>query len=181
MHDSVGCRRSRCSLRLHASPNTKESLVAFHCRYAVLRNQKKNCSNRNVAFISISSACIITMVGVGVEEPDPHVQATITDVSFPSAFVSVANIVFAYLGHAGFFTFMSELKDPKDFPKALYVLQAFDVTFYLVVAIVVYRYAGADVESPALGSTAETVKRIAYGIAIPTIIVAGVVYIHVRT
>lgn len=100
-------------------------------------------------------------------------------VAFADAFLSVTNIIFAYAGHVAFFSFISEFKNPRDFPKALAVLQISDTTMYIVVAIVVYRYAGDSVDSPALGSTSDTVARIAYGIAIPTIIVAGVIYGHV--
>lgn len=50
---------------------------------------------------------------------------------------------------------------------------------YLIVAVVTYRYAGRDVESPALSSTSPMVKKVAYGIAIPTILVAGVINGHV--
>ena len=52
---------------------------------------------------------------------------------------------------------------------------------YLVAAIVIYRYAGTDVASPALGSTSSTVEKVAYGIAIPTIVVAGVINGHVAS
>ena len=52
---------------------------------------------------------------------------------------------------------------------------------YLVVAIVVYRYAGNKVTSPALGSASKLVSKVAYGIAIPTIIIAGVIYGHVAS
>jgi amino acid permease len=68
-----------------------------------------------------------------------------------------------------FFSFISELKDPRDFPKALYLLQITDTVMYIIVAAVVYRYAGQDVASPALGSTGRVVKKIAYGIALPTV------------
>lgn len=44
---------------------------------------------------------------------------------------------------------------------------------YLIVAIVTYRYAGTDVASPALGSTSPLLRKVAYGIAIPTIVIAG--------
>ena len=50
---------------------------------------------------------------------------------------------------------------------------------YLIVAIVTYRYAGHDVASPALGSTSPVLRKIAYGIAIPTIVIAGVINGHV--
>lgn len=44
---------------------------------------------------------------------------------------------------------------------------------YVIVSIVIYRYAGTDVASPALGSTSPLLEKIAYGIAIPTIVIAG--------
>ena len=44
---------------------------------------------------------------------------------------------------------------------------------YLLVAIVIYVYAGASVASPALGSTSLLLQKLAYGIAIPTIVIAG--------
>ncbi|KAK5125164.1 hypothetical protein LTR85_000840 [Meristemomyces frigidus] len=131
-----------------------------------------------VSFFSILSAVMITMIGLGIEQPDPVVQATVKT-GFATAFASTTNIIFAYAGHVAFFSFISELKEPRDFPKALYTLQICDTTLYVVVAIVVYRYAGADVASPALGSTGTTVKKVAYGIALPTIVIAGVIYAHV--
>ena len=50
---------------------------------------------------------------------------------------------------------------------------------YLLVAIVTYCYAGTGVASPALGSTSPLLQKIAYGMAIPTIVVAGVINAHV--
>ncbi|KJX98785.1 amino acid transporter like protein [Zymoseptoria brevis] len=131
-----------------------------------------------VSAISIVAAVVITMVGVGIERPDPNVQAT-TKVAFAPAFLSVTNIIFAFAGHLAFFSFISEMKKPQDFPKALILLQATDIGLYLIAAIVIYRYAGPEVASPALGSTNDTVKRVAYGIALPTIVIAGVIYAHV--
>lgn len=61
------------------------------------------------------------------------------------------------------------MKRPQDFPRALYLLQGLDTAMYLVAAVVIYYYAGPDVSSPALGSTSETVRKVAYGIAIPTV------------
>ena len=50
---------------------------------------------------------------------------------------------------------------------------------YLIVAVVTYCYAGTDVASPALGSTSPLLRKFAYGIAIPTIVVSGVINGHV--
>ena len=64
---------------------------------------------------------------------------------------------------------IAELKDPKDFPKALTLLQCLDISIYLVAAIVIYCYAGDRVASPALGSASPLISKIAYGIALPTV------------
>lgn len=71
------------------------------------------------------------------------------------------------------------MKDPKDFPKSLCMLQGFEIVFYTVASAVIYRYAGQNVTSPALGSAGIVVRKVAYGIAIPTIVIAGVVLGHV--
>jgi hypothetical protein len=90
-------------------------------------------------------------------------------------------------GHVAFFSFAAELRDPKDFTKALLFMQTLAVSFYVVISAVIYYYAGPLVASPALGSASPLVRKIAFGIALPTIIVAGVVngsvackYIYIR-
>lgn len=50
---------------------------------------------------------------------------------------------------------------------------------YLVSSVVIYYYAGMQVRSPALDSASPIVRKIAYGLAIPTIVIAGVVNGHV--
>jgi amino acid permease len=108
------------------------------------------------------------MIGVGVD-PAPNLAIVATkQTAFAKAFLSVTNIIFAYAGHVAFFSFISELRRPEEFPKALYLLQITDTILYIIVAVVVYRYTGADVKSPALGSTSPVVRRVAYGIALPT-------------
>ncbi|EMD00264.1 hypothetical protein BAUCODRAFT_64323 [Baudoinia panamericana UAMH 10762] len=148
------------------------------CICSLPRTLKKVSYMSIASFISIFSAVMVTMIGVGIEQPDPVVHATVKT-GFASAFASVTNIIFAYAGHVAFFSFISELKNPKDFPRALIFLQAWDITLYIIVALVVYRYTGPDVKSPALGSANNVVKRVAYGIALPTIIIAGIIYAHV--
>jgi hypothetical protein len=129
------------------------------------------------------------MVAVGVEKP-AHNQYSLwpkPGLKFREAFLSIANILFAYgkftphrkfnavssslslAGHVAFFGFMAELRDPRDFPKSLALLQTCDITMYIIVAIVVYIYTGATVKSPALSSAGVLVSKIAFGIAIPTV------------
>jgi len=55
-------------------------------------------------------------------------------------------------GHVAFFGFISEMEKPSDWNKALALLQITDTSLYIIVALVVYRYGGMHVASPALGS-----------------------------
>lgn len=64
---------------------------------------------------------------------------------------------------------MAELKDQRDFPKALATLQIIDISLYAIAAIVIYRYTGTTVESPALGSAGPLISKITYGLALPTV------------
>lgn len=83
--------------------------------------------------------------------------------------VAIANVVFAYAGYVAFFAFFSELRDVKDYPRALALLQVSEMTLYTVTAIVLYVLGGRDIASPSLNSVSPLFKKIAYGIAIPTV------------
>lgn len=119
--------------------------------------------------ISILVATLVTMISIGVEAPDNVQNDITTSPSFADAFLAVTNIVFAYIAHVSFFGIMSEMEDVREFPKALAMLQVVDTIMYIVTAMVIYCYAGPDVESPALSSAGPLMKKVAYGLAIPTV------------
>jgi len=132
----------------------------------------KNVSFMSIAsFISIFSAVLISMVAIGIQKPKGNTPLAVTTVlPFTDAFVSVSNIVFAYAGHSCFFGFLAEMKNPaKDWTKALIFLQVWDISLYIIAATVIYVFAGPDVSSPALGSAGPIVRKVAWGIAIPTV------------
>ncbi|KAJ5232501.1 Amino acid transporter transmembrane [Penicillium chermesinum] len=131
-----------------------------------------------VSFISILAAVLITMIALGIESPGSGVVA-VAHTNLYHGFSAVTNIVFAFCSHGAFFGLMAELRNPRDFTKSLCLLQGLDVSLYLIAAVVIYRYAGDGVVSPALGSASPVVAKVAYGIALPTIIIAGVINGHV--
>ncbi|KAI4152247.1 MAG: hypothetical protein LQ340_003040 [Diploschistes diacapsis] len=150
------------------------------CYLCTLPRKLGDVSHLAIAsFISIIAAVVVTMAAVGTEKPGGgHIDATM-QASLADAFLPVTNIVFAYAGHVAFFSFISELKRPEEYYKSLFLLQGVDTAMYLLVAGVIYAYAGENVTSPALGSSAPLFQKIAYGLAIPTIVVAGVINGHV--
>ncbi|THC93604.1 hypothetical protein EYZ11_006919 [Aspergillus tanneri] len=122
---------------------------------------------------------MITMIGVGVQRPGDGKTEVVHQTSFVKGFTAVTNIAFAYCGHPAFFGFISEMKNPRDYPKSLFMLQGFEIVMYTIISAVIYNYAGKGVTSPALGSTGPILRKVSYGIAMPTIVIAGVVLGHV--
>ena len=50
---------------------------------------------------------------------------------------------------------------------------------YLVLGCTIYHFVGQYIASPALGSAGDLMKRICYGIALPGLVVGGVLYTHI--
>ncbi|KAK4123638.1 hypothetical protein N657DRAFT_418924 [Parathielavia appendiculata] len=133
------------------------------------------------SFASIFTAVLVTMIDVGIEKPIGTTSIEVSrSVGFTSAFLAVTNIAVAFSGHSCFFGVMSEFKQPSDWPKALMLLQVCDTVLYVVVSVVIYVYVGPNVPSPALSAAgSHVVRKVIWGIAIPTIVIAGVIYGHV--
>lgn len=74
---------------------------------------------------------------------------------------------------------MSEMKNPKEYSKAVNVCMGLVTAAYLSFSLVVYKYCGKWVASPSLGSAGPTVKKIAYGIGLIGLCVSGALYVHV--
>jgi amino acid permease len=131
--------------------------------------------------LSIVVATLITVGDVGVSRPiGDGVIEVANKLGFSTAFLAVTNIAVSFSSHSCFFTVVGEFKEPSDWPKALALLQITDTTLYLVAAVVIYVYVGPNVPSPALSASDSFVLRKAiWGIAIPTIVIAGVIYGHV--
>ena len=99
--------------------------------------------------------------------------------SFTNAIAAISSIVFSYAGVPAFFNIASEMKDFKQYNRALAICMIFLTTVYLVIGIIVYYYCGSYVTSPAPGSAGPIVKRITYGLAFPGLIVTAVLPNHV--
>lgn len=139
------------------------------CLAALPRTAEKVFWMSIISAISILVATIVTMVSIGVQAPADVQNDIVATPTFQEGFLAVTNIVFAFIAHVSFFGIMSEMQDPRDFPKALAMLQVVDTTMYVVTAMVIYCYAGPDVASPALSSAGPMMKKVAYGLAIPTV------------
>ncbi|KAI9038225.1 putative amino acid transporter [Aspergillus affinis] len=134
-----------------------------------------------ISFASILTATVFTMIAIGVQNPVSHRLQIATSHGFAKQFLAVTNILFAYIAHVAFFGFISEMQNPRDYPKSLAMLQILDTSMYVVTAVVIYCYAGPDVMSPALSSAGPVMKKVAWGLAIPTVVFSGVIHGHVAS
>ncbi|GLI78233.1 hypothetical protein PoHVEF18_006542 [Penicillium ochrochloron] len=169
---------------LGALPRTMEKVywMSVICEYisqALILEISLILTNLRLAFLSVLVATIITMITAGVEAKEHVVNEVTTEVTFREGFLAVTNIIFAYLAHIAYFGFMSEMEDPRTFNKSLAMLQIIDTVLYLVSALIIYHYIGPNVSSPAISSLSPVMSKVAWGIAIPTTILSGVVLGHV--
>jgi hypothetical protein len=68
----------------------------------------------------------------------------------------------SYSGTPAFFNVIGEMRQPKDYNKALYACQTVVTATYLTIGIVVYFYCGQYLANPALGSAGMLITRIRY-------------------
>lgn len=99
--------------------------------------------------------------------------------SFVDAVSAVSSLIFAFSGTPAFFSIVAEMRDPRQYNKALITCQSVVTGTYITIGCVVYYFCGSYVSSPALGSAGDTVKKIAYGFALPGLIVTTTLTIHV--
>ncbi|CAK1368228.1 N amino acid transport system protein [Cercospora beticola] len=140
-----------------------------------------------VGVAGILTAVFTLTIAVGVQDrpaaapqtgPFKSDFKTWGDPTFAEAMSAVSTIVFAFAGSPAFFSIASEMRNPRDFTKSLFVAQGCVSLVYLVIGVVVYYYCGSYVASPALGSAGVTMKKVCYGLALPGLIASGMLFVH---
>nr|AOR51671.1 neutral amino acid transporter [Phaffia rhodozyma] len=98
--------------------------------------------------------------------------------SFVDGIICVVNIVFSYGGSPGFLPVITEMRDPRQYTKAMFLAQTICVSLYFVITIVLWWSCGQYIASPALGSAGVLIKKIGYGIAIPGLLAGPIIFTH---
>ncbi|KAI1330339.1 amino acid transporter [Xylariaceae sp. FL0255] len=100
--------------------------------------------------------------------------------TFVSGLNAFLNISYTLIGQITLPSFIAEMKEPKDFPKALWACTVAETIIFSLVGAVIYRFTGNQyMTAPAFGSLQETYKKVAFSFMIPTIIFLGVLYASV--
>ncbi|PVH20980.1 hypothetical protein CXQ85_004496 [Candidozyma haemuli] len=95
---------------------------------------------------------------------------------------AMLNILYTFVGQITYPSFISQMKQPKDFKKALWVVTVCELITFALAGSIVYVYVGNKyMTAPAFGSLVGNYKKIAYSFALPTILFLGSLYSNVTS
>ncbi|KAJ9630296.1 hypothetical protein H2204_008514 [Knufia peltigerae] len=103
----------------------------------------------------------------------------IANPGFVAGITASANIFISGSGSQMYLPVISEMKKPRDYRKAAIVAGALVGAMYLTFSLVIYRYCGIWLATPAFGSAGTLFKKISYGIALPGLVIGIGIYQHV--
>ncbi|KAN0065156.1 hypothetical protein ACQY0O_001653 [Thecaphora frezii] len=142
-----------------------------------------------VSAISMAISIFLVLVFTGIQGRNPNVANVTAPVritawapegtTFVDGFGAFLNIVFTWIGHICYPSFIAEMKEPKDFDKALYAVTVMEFVAFTLVGIVAYYYTGQYTTAPAVGTLKPVFKKIAFAFVLPTTIIIGVIYASV--
>ncbi|KAF7544422.1 hypothetical protein G7046_g9793 [Stylonectria norvegica] len=112
---------------------------------------------------------------------EPIVRAfPVKGTTFVNAMSAFLNISYTFIGQITLPSFIAEMREPRDFPKALWACTIAEIFVFSIVGAVVYAYTGDQyVTAPAFGSLHPLYKKVAFSFMIPTIIFLGTLYASV--
>ncbi|CCH59337.1 hypothetical protein TBLA_0B05020 [Henningerozyma blattae CBS 6284] len=100
--------------------------------------------------------------------------------TYVDAMCACLNIVYSFVGQITYPQFISEMRNPKEFRKVLWLVTACEVIVFSLAGSIIYVYVGNQyMTAPAFGSLERTYKIIAFTFAVPTMVFAGALYSNV--
>ncbi|KAG6852968.1 hypothetical protein C0991_007811 [Blastosporella zonata] len=135
---------------------------------------------------SMGIAILLTVIFAGVQShPAGYIAGSepivtiipIRGTTFVQGMSAFLNITFTLAGQAAIPSFIAEMKNPKDFPKALYLVTIAEIILYTLCGALVYHFVGNQyMTAPALASLQPVLKKITFCFAIPIIVFLGSLY-----
>ncbi|KAF8530247.1 transmembrane amino acid transporter protein-domain-containing protein [Hysterangium stoloniferum] len=157
------------------------AVVCFIC--SLPRTLAQLSSLGILSAVTMGIAALLAVIFAAVQDhPFGYIEGKPPTVTlFPAKGMSAfLNITYTFVGQITLPSFISEMKNPKDFPKALWAVTIAEVAVFTVTGAVIYHYTGNEyVTSPAFGSLQPVFKKIAFSFAIPAIIFLGALYASV--
>lgn len=135
-------------------------------------------------FVSVMLAAIFSGIeahplGYTAALGEPLVTAfPVGGTSFVVGMSAFLNISYTFIGQITLPSFIAEMREPRDFPKALWAVTIAEILVFSIAGAVIYAFTGNQyMTSPAFGSLGNDVyKKVAFSFMIPTLIFVGVLY-----
>lgn len=105
-----------------------------------------------------------------------------TAIAYPTFAVGMtasANVFLCGSGSSMYLPVVSEMRSPRDYRKAAIITGILNGAMYLTFSLVIYRWCGTWLATPAFGSAGTVFKKVCYGIALPGLIIGVGIYQHV--
>ncbi|KAK3368674.1 amino-acid permease [Podospora didyma] len=179
--DSVHCRTVSFSIIV--------TIICWLCSLPRTFNMLSKIGTASAVFTFISVVLAAVFAGVQMHPAgydlattgEPIVTAIpIAGTTFVAGLNAFLNIAYTFIGQITLPSFIAEMKDPRDFPKALWACTIAEVIVFSIVGGVVYAYTGNQyMTAPAFGSLENVYKKVAFSFMIPTLIFLGVLYASV--
>lgn len=137
-------------------------------------------------------AVILAIVFAGIQKHPGHYDEYALPITwnlwpaegttFAAGMSAFLNIVYTFVGQITYPSFISQMKQPKDFKKALWIVTLCEVITFSLAGSIVYVYVGGNyITAPAFGSLSGNYKKVAFSFALPTIIFLGSLYSNVSS
>lgn len=165
------------------------AIVSWFCSLPRTFNTLSRIAATSASFTFVS--VVLAMVFAGIEDQEKSYDSELAKpvlLTFPAAGTSYIagmnaflNIAYTFVGQITIPSFIAEMKEPKDFPKALWVVTIAEVIFFTLAGSIIYVYTGSQSSAgPAFGSLDnELFRDISFSFMIPTMIFLGVLYASV--
>ena len=140
-----------------------------------------------IGFVSVIAGVLIVVVGVTtIDRPAAAPQTgdfelgfnAIAYPTFQAGIVGACTIFVSSCGCPGYLPVIAEMKRPQDFRKAAVIVAIAVGAIYLSFSMVMYRWCGQWIASPSLGSAGPLLKKVAYGVALPSLVVSAGIFNH---
>ncbi|KAK9418788.1 putative Amino acid transporter transmembrane domain-containing protein [Seiridium unicorne] len=138
-------------------------------------------------FVSVMAGVLTVTIGVTLRDRPAAAPQTgdfelgwyaIAYPTFAAGMTATATIFISSAGGPGYLPVIAEMKKPKDYKKAIILVSFIVAAVYLSVAEVIYRWCGVWVASPSLGSAGPLLKKVAFGLALPSLIISAALFNH---
>ncbi|KAK0793461.1 hypothetical protein LTR91_012590 [Friedmanniomyces endolithicus] len=98
---------------------------------------------------------------------------------FVAGITATANLFIFSSGSSMYLPVISEMRRPQDYRKAAILTGFLICAMYLSFSLVIYRWCGIWIATPAFGSAGTLFKKISYGLALPGLVIGVGIYQHV--